>query len=392
MPKADLSAYAGREQAYVKHYLLEKYLAPLAYKVGSAWDSFVYIDGFSGPWQTTRPDYADSSFGVAVDTLRQVRDRLQEMRGRNLPIHIILVEQDKKAFAALQKFATESSTPGFTIHPICGEFVPSIPEINQVVRKHAKNPFRFVFLDPKGWSDIPMKALQAFLRDRSCEVLINLMTRHIIRFLDQPDREESYKNLFGRADVLEKLRAATRDERTDQAVREYCRSLRQLCDFSYVSSAVILDPTQESIRYFLVYGTNHPRGIEVFKEAEMTATRTQDFVRHETHVRKSGQPELIFGDHSPGSRVSDQLRRRYLERARTKIVDMLRHSTAGEIRYSELFCEAMAFPLVTPADLRSWIEALVPNVRLRLAGSTRRKKPSPEQDDRVTVVNRSRLR
>ena len=58
---ADLSAYAGREQAYVKRYLLEKYLAPLAYKVGSAWDSFVYIDGFSGPWQTTRPDYAGSS-------------------------------------------------------------------------------------------------------------------------------------------------------------------------------------------------------------------------------------------------------------------------------------------------------------------------------------------
>src|SRR4030095_13393733 len=103
------------------------------------------------------------------------------------------------------------------------------------VRKHAKNPFRFVFLDPEGWADIPMSALQPFLRDRSCEVLINLMTRHIIRFLDQPDREESYKNLFGRADVLERLRAASKDERTDQAVREYCRSLRQLCDFSYVS-------------------------------------------------------------------------------------------------------------------------------------------------------------
>ena len=73
MPKADLSAYTGREQAYVKHYLLEKCLAPLAYKVGSAWDSFVYVDGFSGPWKTTRADYADSSFAVAIDVLREVR-------------------------------------------------------------------------------------------------------------------------------------------------------------------------------------------------------------------------------------------------------------------------------------------------------------------------------
>src|SRR5438034_11050293 len=96
MPKADLSAYTGREQAYVKHYLLEKYLTPLAYKVGSKWGSFVYIEGFSGPWQTTQPDYADSSFGVAVNTLRQVRKGLRETWDRELPMHIILVEQDKQ--------------------------------------------------------------------------------------------------------------------------------------------------------------------------------------------------------------------------------------------------------------------------------------------------------
>jgi len=174
---------------------------------------------------TTRADYADSSFAVAIDVLREVRTGLQEQRGCDLPIHIILVEQDKNAFAALEKFATESSNAGFTVHPIFGEFIATIPEIDRLIRKHTTNPFKFVFLDPKGWADIPMKTLQPFLRDRSCEVLINLMTRHIIRFLDQPDRADSYKNLFGRSDVLEKLRKASKDERTDQAVREYCRSL-----------------------------------------------------------------------------------------------------------------------------------------------------------------------
>ena len=389
MPKADLSAYTGREQAYVKHYLLEKYLAPLAYKVGSAWDSFVYVDGFSGPWKTTRPDYADSSFAVAIDVLREVRTGLQEQRGCDLPIHIILVEQDKNAFAALEKFATESSTAGFTVHPIFGEFTATIPEIDRLIRKHTTNPFKFVFLDPKGWADIPMKTLQPFLRDRSCEVLINLMTRHIIRFLDQPDRADSYKNLFGRSDVLEKLRKASKDERTDQAVREYCRSLGHLCDFRYVSSAVVLDPAQQAVRYFLVYGTNHPRGIEVFKEAEITAAKIQDSVRHQTHVSKTGQPELLFGDVSLESRLSYDLRQRYLTRARAKVIEMLRRSRSHGVLYSELFCEAMAFPLVNPRDLQSWIAALIPNVKLHLTGSTRRKKPSPAEDDRVVVVNPS---
>ena len=392
MPKADLSAYKGREQAYVKHCLLEKYLAPLAYKVGFAWGSFVYIDGFSGPWQTTRQDYSDSSFGVAVDTLRQVRRGMQQTWGRDLPVHIILVEQDGRAFAALEKFAANSSSVGFTIHPIRGEFVSSIPKINRVVRKHTVNPFRFVFLDPEGWADIPMKALQPFLRDRSCEVLINLMTRHIIRFLDEENRAESYEKLFGRRGVLDSLRKVPKGaERTEQAVREYCRSLKDLCDFSYVSSAVIFEPDQESIRYFLVYGTNHSRGIEVFKEAETVTSHTQDLVRHGARTATSGQDEWDFGDAAVKSRLTYKLRERYTHRARAKVLELLRRSGSSGVLYSKLFCEAMAFPLVTPTDLQSWIETLVPNVRLVLAGSSRRKKPSPAQDDRVIVMKRGKL-
>ena len=39
MPKVDFQLYEGpREQAYVKHRLLEDYLAQLAYKVSDAWD------------------------------------------------------------------------------------------------------------------------------------------------------------------------------------------------------------------------------------------------------------------------------------------------------------------------------------------------------------------
>ena len=52
MPKVDFSNYEGREQAYVKHCLLEEYLPELAYRVGRTWDSLVYVDAFAGPWQT----------------------------------------------------------------------------------------------------------------------------------------------------------------------------------------------------------------------------------------------------------------------------------------------------------------------------------------------------
>ena len=78
MPKVELADYAGREQAYVKHRLLAEYLPPLAYKVGSVWNSIVYVDAFSGPWKTSRPDYADSSFAIAINTLRGAQAGLKE--------------------------------------------------------------------------------------------------------------------------------------------------------------------------------------------------------------------------------------------------------------------------------------------------------------------------
>jgi three-Cys-motif partner protein len=394
MPKVDLADYAGREQAYVKHRLLEEYLAPLAYKVLSSWDSIVYVDAFSGPWKTNRADYADSSFAVAIDTLRNAQAGLKA-KGRNPRMDCILVEEDKRAFAQLESFAASQATPTFGVHALCGKFMDQIPKINQLIQKNTRNPFKFVFLDPKGWADIPMRKMEPFLKDRSCEVLINLMTRHIIRFLEEPDRADSYNNLFGRKDVIDVLKKTPREnnERTEQAVREYCRSLKQLCEFRYVSSAVILEPNEESVKYYLVYATNDFHGVEVFKKAESTAARIQDDIRLETRLQKTRQTELLLEGGSKQSRLIADLRFRYRERARGKVTEILLENTTSKgIAYSDLYCEAMAFPLVTPDDLFNWLCELEPNIKISLTGSGKRKKPSPGEDDRIGVLDSSGLR
>src|SRR5690242_14691805 len=91
MPKVDLTNYTGREQAYIKHRLLEEYLPQWAYKVGSAWDQLVYVDGFAGPWQTKSTDYQDTSFGIATQLLRQCQTGIRQTRGRDLQIDCILI-------------------------------------------------------------------------------------------------------------------------------------------------------------------------------------------------------------------------------------------------------------------------------------------------------------
>lgn len=368
--------------------MLEEYLPDWAYKVGTTWDSLVYIDGFAGPWGTKHPDYADSSFGVAIESLRQCQEGMKSARGRYLPVEAILVEQNKTAFHHLEEFATKKRHLGFGVHALCGDFVDKIKDINAIVRQNTRHPFRFIFLDPKGWADIPMQKLQPFLTSRSCEVLINLMTKHIIRFPEAETRAESYRSLFGRPEVLDILRNSVGEERAEQAVREYCRSLRILCKFDYVSSAAILEPDEERIRYFLVYATHHPRGVYVFKSAEMKAAKIQEDIRIDRQIQKTGQPGFQFDDTSPVSNFTVKLHRRYAERAREKVIEVLLENLSPEgIPYATLFCEAMAFPLVTPNDLINWLEGMKPDIRIQLAGSRRRKKPNPLEDDRIIVVN-----
>lgn len=393
MPKPDFNKYPeGKSAAYIKHCLLQEYLPSWAYKVGHAWDSLVYVDGFAGPWETTDPDYADSSFGVAIESLQQCQTGLSD-KGRKLTMAAILVERDSQRHAQLQVYARKKARPHFQIYPLAGKFVDRIADIDQIVRRETPRPFKFVLLDPKGWADIPMAKLQHFLHSRGCEVLVNLMTKHIIRFLEAQDRAPSYLNLFGRPDVLETLKRAKPGEKMDVAVREYCRSLKLLCGFKYVSSAIVLEPDRKGIRYFLVYATNAPDGIEVFKGAELRAARIQEAVRDEHRIRKTGQPDLTFGDELPFSSFTEGLRRRYTQMARAKVIKMLRTSWPMAVLYRDIYCEAMSFPLVTPQDLLQWLEELEPFTKVTLISTERktRRKPSLYADDYVTVTDTAGL-
>lgn len=361
----------------------------MAYRIGRTWDSLTYVDGFAGPWKTKDPAHADSSFAIAIDTLRQAQLGLRDVHVRDLHVTCVLVEQNNDAFAELERFAAGETSSDFEVHALHGEFINTIPAIDQIAKRGAKDPFKFVLLDPTGWADIPMDKLQPLIGNRPCEVLINLMTRHIIRFLEQPDRENSFRGLFARPGVVEVLRDTPPDQRVERAVQEYSLSLKQLCNFKYISSAVIMEPEQEAVRYYLVYASNHPRGVEVFKAAENQAAKIQDNVRRESRVRKGGgQLEFPSADGPPKSRLVSELLQRYTENARDDVLKILReNASAGSVAYADLFCEAMAFPLVTPNDLVEWLRALEPNIEIRLAGAPSRKKPKPSEDYSVVVIN-----
>jgi three-Cys-motif partner protein len=63
--------YRGREQSWVKHYVLSKYLQQFAQIIGFKWPSITYVDGFCGPWNSQAVDLSDTSFSSAIKELQK---------------------------------------------------------------------------------------------------------------------------------------------------------------------------------------------------------------------------------------------------------------------------------------------------------------------------------
>jgi three-Cys-motif partner protein len=95
-----LADYAGREQAYVKHVLLESYLERLVHKVASGYDHIAYVDGFAGPWLSANEKFEDTSFGIALTALRSAKATWKKY-GRDVRMSAFLIERDKAAYSRL---------------------------------------------------------------------------------------------------------------------------------------------------------------------------------------------------------------------------------------------------------------------------------------------------
>lgn len=391
MPKVELSNYEGREQAYIKHYLLEKYLSRWGYKTGSKWDPLVFIDGFAGPWGTKDEEFADASFGIGIRALNEAIDGLLQKRNIAVRGLCVFVENKPKPFAKLDEFAKKHSTDRVRAVALKGRFIEHIKTIDDEVSAVGANPFKFVFLDQKGWAATPMVKLKPFVSTRPCELLFNLMTSFLTRFVDRVDLAPTYQALYGRPGVVDRIRSLPKGtgEREEAAVEEYCKSLREICGFSYVSQAVVMDPKKERVQYYLVFATNSLHGIEVFKSAEAEAARTQDEVRHESRIKSEGL-FLPFGGPTPKSPKLLNLHERYVRRARENIIKVLSTELKSVFPYEEVYAQAMAFPLVTASDLEKLLREFEPAVQIQLEGRGR-KKPLLFKNDRIVVLNSKAL-
>ncbi|MBT9472067.1 MAG: three-Cys-motif partner protein TcmP [Pseudomonadota bacterium] len=276
----ELKDYAGREQAYVKHFLLSEYLESWAHKVSSSWNDVAYVDGFSGPWQASGEQFHDTSFGIALSALTRAKASWRNL-GRTVRMSAYLVEKDPEAYGKLQ--AAKALFPDVEIKTYPGSFIDQASTIRGDIPPQA---FAFLFIDPKGWA-IDMKLLAPLLKRPNSEVVFNFMFDFINRAasIQSPGIGASLDSLFDGTAWRDRLTGTTvpganeAEFRKNMLVDSFASALGRLGQYPYVAETTVLRPLKDRALYCLVYGTRKPQGLEGFRAAQIKALRKQDHAR-----------------------------------------------------------------------------------------------------------------
>jgi len=90
--------YQGREQTFVKHFVLEHHLEKLVYKVGWYGHGINYIDGFAGPWKHEDEDLRDTSPFIALDKLMACRASLIAKGRKAIDVRCLFIEGNPQSY------------------------------------------------------------------------------------------------------------------------------------------------------------------------------------------------------------------------------------------------------------------------------------------------------
>jgi three-Cys-motif partner protein len=293
-------AYIGREQAYIKHKLLENYLQKLFLIIGTSRGvntaiELCYVDCFAGPWGDDSEAMDSTSIAISLRVLQDCQQALSKL-GHKSTIKALYVEKDAKAFDRLNAYLANATPPEVTSHAMKGDFVELRQDILNWVGETA---FSFFFIDPKGWTEVAVSTLEPLLRRPRSEFLINFMYNFVNRTMSMADWQPEMKELIGQELDLTGQNPIEREKKILDAYRASLKSCvpentRYPARSAY---ARVLNPVKDRTHYHLVYLTSHPLGVLKFMEISAHVDVVQKKVRAERkemeRERKTGVQDMF---------------------------------------------------------------------------------------------------
>jgi three-Cys-motif partner protein len=314
----------------------------------SAYPHIVYVDGFAGPWQSANERFEDTSFGIALNALRQAKESWKQI-GRNVRMSAYLVERDATAYARLAE--VPERFPDVSVSTYSGDFVGLIPTI---VKSIPSDAFAFFFIDPKGWR-IPLPQLAPLLSRTNSEVIFNFMFDFINRAVNIGDANivAGLNELIPHGDWRSKITNAeiqgggnlSSEVRKKVLVGAFTESLAKLGTYRFVAETTILRPLKDRPLYCLCYATRHPTGIEVFRDCQIKALQEQSTTRAAVKLQHaantSGQGEMFESLHDMGPDELNAFLASERRQAERSLLELTPHKPAA-ISYETLRSDMLA--------------------------------------------------
>ena len=359
--------YVGRGQTFAKHVLLRQYLRELAFKVlqsPAPPQEFIYIDGFSGPWQSRGEKFEDTSFSISLSLLTDVREALAA-KGRFPRMSAVFVEEKPASFKRLQEAV--SQFPRIEVLPLQGNFEDRVGQITALL---SPSTFVFAFLDPCGWKGIALERIAPLVSHRPGEVLVNVMTNSLVRHATFDGVSASAGEFFGGGEWQHELgEAEARLGSREMAIVEvYLRRLRATAGFKYVATTRIRDPDAARTYFHLAYGTRHPAGMEVFRRSEKRCVEVQEVAAahayHEHRERQEGVSDLFRESKDDGSVAAFKAWQGEAQaKAKAEFDEWLRNGAAT--RASGWRANLLQHPFVDAPLVNTWVRDAVKKGLLR---------------------------
>lgn len=290
-----LDHYKGKEQALVKHKLLEAYLEKLFMIIGRYEKTICFVDCYAGPWEEKSEELLDTSIGISLKIMRNCQKSLKDVFQKYVKFRAVYVEKNKESYNKLVNFLDKQEDANIETKAFNGDFI-SLQ--NDVLDWCGYDDFVFFFIDPKGWKGMEASSLQPILNRDRAEYLINFMYKFVNRVTSQEDFIEHMKILFGQ---IPNAAGKNPAEREEYFLRMYRNQLVEAQSHKkgrqFSTHIKILEPCHDRTRYDLVYLTGHPLGMKAFMEASEKAEWLQKNIRaqakQDKRIEESGQQELF---------------------------------------------------------------------------------------------------
>ena len=251
-----------------KHEILRRYLQAWIPILTRRFPRVVYIDGFAGPGR-----YSEGELGSPVIALQTALERKDQIHAE---VFFYFVEKDKKRAEMLKRVLDDIEIPrNFLLKVIHGTFEEAFAEIRQRDQARRRPP-TFAFIDPFGWTGVPLEAIRNILSQKSCEVFVTFMYEEINRFIANKDQDDNFNRFFGTTDWRNGIDLGTPRERNRFLHDLYLRQLRRDAGAKFVRSFEMRNE-HDVTDYFLFFATNIQLGLTKMKEAMWKVDESGEF-------------------------------------------------------------------------------------------------------------------